>query len=127
MVATQEVRTWNKSLSNYPPGLVSLFAGATQGIGFATLKALAKHLPAPTVYIVGRSQEKFQEHLQELSKLNPEGTFEFLEGDVSLLKEVDRLTKEVLKREKKLDLLVLSQGALELGERKCKSPMHALP
>lgn len=90
------------------------------------LKALAKHLPAPTVYIVGRSQKKFQGHLRELFELNPEGTFEFLEGDVSLLKEVDRLTEEVKKREKKLDLLVLSQGALEFGERKCKTSIFPL-
>ena len=42
--------------------------------------------------------------------LNPEGSYEFIRKDVSLIKNVDELCNEIEKREKRIDLLFLSPG-----------------
>jgi len=117
MVSIQEVRTSNSTLKSRASGLVALFVGATSGIGLGTLKALAKNFNAPKVYIVGRSAAKSQDILAELKSLNPTGTFTFLEGEVSLIKQVDKVCAEVLQKESHLDLLFMSPGFVEFGER----------
>jgi NAD(P)-dependent dehydrogenase (short-subunit alcohol dehydrogenase family) len=111
----KEVRLSNDDFKNGPAGLTALFVGATAGIGASTVKQFALHANAPTVYIVGRSQAKAAPLLDELKSLNPQATFTFIEAEVSLLKEVDRVCDEILAKEQKLDLLWLSQGLLSFS------------
>jgi hypothetical protein len=45
---------------------------------------------------------------------------EFLRADVTELKEVDRVCKEIEKREKKINLIIQTQGNLTLNGRNGK-------
>ncbi|KAL9011945.1 MAG: hypothetical protein Q9173_003256 [Seirophora scorigena] len=123
MVPISLVRSSNESLRNLPPHLSSptaVFTGATQGIGYATLRQLAIHTVTPTCYIVGRSGAKAQEIIDELKELNARGTYVFVKGEVALLESVDECCakiKGMLGEGKALDLLYMSQGFLTLGGR----------
>jgi short-subunit dehydrogenase len=110
MVNIKEIRASNTDISIQ--GLTALFVGATQGIGASTLKQLATHTQSPNVYIVGRSKAKAAPLLAELRSLNVKGSFTFIEAEVSLVKDVDRVCDEIKSKEQKLDLLWLSPGLL---------------
>jgi NAD(P)-dependent dehydrogenase (short-subunit alcohol dehydrogenase family) len=120
MVAIDTVRASNAALKSNPPGLVALFIGATRGIGAATVRQLIKNLKAPIFYIVGRSEPSFSSQLSELKKLNPEASVTFLETEVSLIKNVDWISKKFGEKETRLDLLFMSPGFLPVGGPICK-------
>ncbi|KAL9593863.1 MAG: hypothetical protein Q9219_007345, partial [cf. Caloplaca sp. 3 TL-2023] len=123
MVAISLVRESNEQLRHLPPHLsspVAVFAGATQGIGLATLRQLAIHTSNPTCYIVGRSEARGQEIINELKDLNGKGKYVFVKGEVSLLKSVDECCKQIegmVGEGKGLDILYMSQGFLTFGGR----------
>ncbi|KAE8349838.1 hypothetical protein BDV28DRAFT_52779 [Aspergillus coremiiformis] len=94
------------------PKLVAVFVGGTSGIGEATAKALAKTIESPRIYIVGRNECAGSRILQDLDRLNPSGTSEFIQCDVSLLREVDAACQEIRKKERTLDLLFMTPGHL---------------
>jgi hypothetical protein len=58
--------------------------------------------------------------------LNKDGKVEFIKADVSELGEVDRVCKEIEKREKSINLVVQSQGNLNLRGRDGISPLACL-
>jgi NAD(P)-dependent dehydrogenase (short-subunit alcohol dehydrogenase family) len=120
MVAIDTVRASNAALKSNPPGLVALFIGATRGIGRATVRQLIKNLKAPILYVVGRSELSFSSQLSELKRLNPEASVTFLETEVSLIKNVDWISKKFGERETRLDLLFMSPGFLPVGGPICK-------
>lgn len=117
MVSLNNVRFSNKSLQALPPGLVAVFAGATSGIGLGTLRQLAMYANGPRVYIIGRSQEKASHIIDKLKKINPMGTFIFVEGQFSLIKDVDRMCQQIEKYESHVDVLCMSAGYLSLRGR----------
>lgn len=117
MVSLKDIRNSNKSLQSLPPGLVAVFAGATSGIGLATLKQLARNCNGPRAYIVGRSQQKAAHIIDQLKAINPMGTFIFIEGQISLIKEVDRISEVIKKLETRIDILCMSPGYLSFGGR----------
>jgi NADP-dependent 3-hydroxy acid dehydrogenase YdfG len=117
MVNLKDIRNSNRSLQSLPPGLVAIFAGATSGIGLATLKQFAKNSNGPRAYIIGRSKEKASHIIDQLKIINPMGTFVFIEGQISLIKEVDRICGEIKKLENHVDILCMSPGYLSLGGR----------
>jgi len=98
--------------STLPPNLVAVFVGATSGIGEYTLQAFAKHTKQPRVYFVGRSQQAADRIVRECKAVNPTGDFIFIRADVSLMKNVDDVCREIKSREKVINLLCLSQGTL---------------
>lgn len=121
MVIIKTVRESNAALkATAAPGFVALFAGATNGIGLSTLQQLIKNLNAPKVYVVGRSKASFASQLSDLADLNPEASVEFLEAQLSLLKDVDHICHVVKSKESKLDLLYMSPGYLAFGGPDCK-------
>jgi NADP-dependent 3-hydroxy acid dehydrogenase YdfG len=117
MVSIKDIRNSNRSLQSLPPGLVAIFAGATAGIGLGTLQQFAKHANGPRAYIIGRSKEKASRIIDHLKIINPMGTFVFIEGQISLIKEVDRICEEIKKLETHVDILCMSPGYLSLGGR----------
>ena len=121
MVAISDIRKANSTLGSRPPGLTSVFVGATKGIGASTLKELIKHLNAPKVYLLGRSKARCASQLAQLEILNPKASIMFIETEVSLLKNVDAVCKEISNRESSLDLLYMSPGMLAFGGPDCKS------
>jgi len=116
MVSLKTVRASNALLSS-SPGLTVVFAGATSGIGLAVLKTLAKYGNAPKAYIIGRSLQKFQPHLDELKSLNPEGAWVFLEAQITSLNETKRACEEIKSKESKVDVLCLSPGYLTFNSQ----------
>jgi NADP-dependent 3-hydroxy acid dehydrogenase YdfG len=112
MVTITDVQSSNAQIATaLPPGLVAVFVGATNGIGETSLKEFARHARQPRVYFVGRSQEAGDRIAAECRELNPEGEFIFIKADVSLLKSVDDVCREIASKERCINLLFLTCGS----------------
>ena len=119
MVQLAEVRASNARIaSTLPSGLVAVFVGGTSGIGETTLKQFVKHTHQPRVYIIGRSKDAGDRIADECRKLNKEGRYIFMQNDVSLIRNVDEVCKEIKSMEKAINLLFLSTGTLVFGTGK---------
>lgn len=119
MVSLAEVEASNANASKtLPAGLVAVFAGATSGIGEASLKSFTKHTVRPKIYFIGRSQESGDRILKELKEINADGEYNFIKADMSLLKNVDDVCRDIKKKETAINVLFLSQGTLKLGVSK---------
>ncbi|KAK5682175.1 hypothetical protein LTS10_005300 [Elasticomyces elasticus] len=113
MVAYPEILASNAEISSsLAPDLVAVFVGATSGIGEYTLRALAKYAVRPRIYFIGRSQEAATRIHNDCKALNPEGDFIFLRSDVSLMRNVDEVCREIAGKEKTINLICLSQGVM---------------
>ncbi|KAH7006900.1 hypothetical protein EDB80DRAFT_880424 [Ilyonectria destructans] len=112
-----QVRQSNSLLKNAKPGLVAVFAGATNGIGEQTCKEFVLSVPSPTVYLVGRNKSKSLAIVEQLQALNSSATLTFIEADLTLLSNVERVHQLVSEKEKKVNLLFMSQGFLSLQGR----------
>lgn len=116
MVALKDVQFSNSKISStFPTGLVAVFVGATSGIGEFTLLQFAKDVPKAHVYFVGRSQEAADRIKGECQAVNPEGKFEFIKSDVSLIKNVDDVCRIIVSKEKVINLLFQTQGTLDFS------------
>lgn len=112
MVTLTDVQSSNAQIATaLPPGLVAVFVGATNGIGETSLREFARHARQPRVYFVGRSQEAGDRIAAECRALNPEGEFIFIKADVSLLKSVDEVCREIASKERCINLLFLTCGS----------------
>lgn len=119
MVKISDVRKSNSEfqLSGHSKDLVAVFVGATSGIGMGTLKQFAKYSITPKVYIIGRSKKAAQPLLDELKASNKDGDFEFVETEVSLIKNVVSVCDQIKAKETKVDILFMSPGFLAFGPR----------
>ena len=119
MVKISLVRQSNLDLklSGHASGLVAVFVGATSGIGLGTLKQYAKYAQGSKAYIIGRSKSAVQPFLERLQESNPTGAFEFIQTEISLIKNVDLACEEIKAKEKKIDILFMSPGFLSYGDR----------
>lgn len=106
--------------STLPEGLVAVFAGATSGIGEATLKTLVKYAVKPRIYLFARTPASAERVIAECRQSNPSAELEFIKVDLSSIKETDEACEVVKKKEKMVNLVVLSAGELKL-DRTCKS------
>ncbi|KAI1132834.1 putative short-chain dehydrogenases/reductase [Nemania abortiva] len=113
MVSLSDVIASNERIpSTLPPGLVAVFIGGTSGVGEYTLKAFTRYARAPKVIIVGRSQEAADRILAECRQLSPDGHFEFIRADVSLLKNVDDVCRQIYEKVSVINVLFESQGSM---------------
>jgi NADP-dependent 3-hydroxy acid dehydrogenase YdfG len=113
MVSLSDVQSSDSRIaSSLPPGLVAVFVGATSGIGEATLKQFATHARQPRVYFVGRSQEAGDRITAECKALNSEGEYIFVKADVSLIRVVDDVCRDIKSKETAVNLLFLSTGTM---------------
>ncbi|KAG4437156.1 hypothetical protein IFR05_007358 [Cadophora sp. M221] len=119
MVSIKDVRKSNAAFksSEQASGLVAVFVGATSGIGMGFLKQFAKNAKAPKIYILGRSKSAATPLLNEIKTLNPEGTYELIETEISLIRNVDKACDEIKSKENKVDLVFVSPGYLAFGGR----------
>ncbi|KAI2788731.1 Oxidoreductase andH [Penicillium oxalicum] len=117
MVALSTIQSSNASALKtlFPYGPVGVFVGATNGIGKAALLALAKYATRPRLYFIGRSQSAADEVLRQLKEINPDGQYEFVKADASLLSNVDRICLSIQAKETKIDILFQSQGTLDFA------------
>ncbi|TVY39145.1 Oxidoreductase [Lachnellula subtilissima] len=115
MPSPRGVLTANTSLASHLKSPTGVFVGATSGIGLSTISALLSHTHSPKLYIVERSQANFAATLAALQEVNSSSQLVFIEAQVSLLKEVERVCDLIRRQESALDLLWVSQGGLSLG------------
>jgi NADP-dependent 3-hydroxy acid dehydrogenase YdfG len=101
-------------------GLVCVFAGATGGIGHATLQAMATLLKDSTFYILGRGQSRHESKLDHLKNISPSCKFIFIETQVSLISEIDNACKIIASAEEKVDYLCMSPGGMPFQGAVCK-------
>ena len=116
MVSLKLVQQSNATLRSTISGQVSLFVGATSGLGLATLNEYTRHSTRPKVYIVGRNPSKLANIVNELENINPQGIYIPIKSEYSLFKNVDTACEELKQREKSLDLLLMSPGYLKPGK-----------
>ena len=93
----------------------ALCVGGTSGIG----RALAIKFASQkfNVSIMGRSEEAGKEIIEEMKKLNPEGKFEMIKVDASLMKDIEKVCDEYKQNHDRLDYCVLSQGIASMNGR----------
>lgn len=103
--------------SKVRPGLVAVFVGGTAGIGEYTMKTFAKYAKDPHIYFVGRSEASGTRISSEIAKINPTATTRFIQADITKLATVDNVTAEILRHEKKLNILFLTAGFTRLSGR----------
>jgi len=115
MVTLASVQASNAQVSSLPPGLVAVFIGATSGIGETALKQFAKYARQPRIYFVGREQAVADRMVSELTDMDPEAQYTFIKADVSLIKVVDDVCKQIESKEKAVNLLFLTPGTMISG------------
>jgi NADP-dependent 3-hydroxy acid dehydrogenase YdfG len=113
MFPLSEVIASNKRIAaTFSDELVAVFVGGTSGVGEYTLKAFARYATKLRLYIVGRSQESADRIIRECKQLNPDGKFEFIKADVSLMKSVDDVCRQIKSKETAINILFESQGSM---------------
>lgn len=98
---------------------VAVFVGGTSGIGEHTAYAFAKYTHQPTIYIVGRNVEAGKHVVSKLKEINPDplAKFTFLQSDLTLISEADKLSDIIKQHESKINLLFLSPGFMTMSGR----------
>ncbi len=89
-------------------------SGSTDGIGKQT--ALSLSGKDSLVIIHGRSESKCRQTVEEILTQKPEATVEFAAADLSLMKNVQNLAKELKDRFEHLDVLLNNAGVF-MNER----------
>ncbi|KAJ2897741.1 uncharacterized protein MKZ38_004417 [Zalerion maritima] len=111
MVTLSQIQKSNALIpESLPPGTVSVFCGATSGIGEYSLLHFAKYAPSPKIYFLGRSTQSGERIKKECEQLNPEGEYHFISTDLSLLGRVEEVCEVIKGQEDSLNLLFMSQG-----------------
>ena len=95
-------------------------------MGQSTLRHLAQNSEKPNAYIIGRSEANAKPFLAELRNINPQGTFNFVEADVSLIRNIDKACDEIKKKETKLNVLFMTVGGIHLLGRRGLSCTRAM-
>lgn len=97
-----------------------VFVGATDGIGKATLQALVSKGFPTKIYIVGRNKASHRVLLEDLARSNPQATLIFVEGQISLVADAQRIASQIAAQEDRVELLFLSSGYLPFTGRQGK-------
>ncbi|KAJ3797417.1 NAD(P)-binding protein [Lentinula aff. detonsa] len=112
------IRTLNASFSpSYLP--CAVFVGGTSGVGQGIAEAFARHTKGNAhIIIIGRNSSAAESIIASFPQpTSPSAKHEFVSCDVSLMKNVQQTTQELLSRTSKINFLVLSPGMLSLNGR----------
>jgi NAD(P)-dependent dehydrogenase (short-subunit alcohol dehydrogenase family) len=117
MVSLSTIQSSNSLISStLPPRLSAVFVGATSGIGETTLKQFARHANKPRAYFLGHSQDAGDRIAAECKAINPRGGgYIFIKANVSLIRVVDEVCKEIKEREKTINILFLNAGVADMS------------
>ncbi|TDZ38620.1 Oxidoreductase andH [Colletotrichum spinosum] len=119
MVAISQVRESLAQLTEETIPRTSLFVGGTSGVGKLTLIELVSlNLPVK-VYIVGRkaTEPAMRPLLEDLRRKNSKAELIWVEGEISLLSETQRVCEIIKQKEEKLDFMCLTAGYAPFGGR----------
>ncbi|KAF2395906.1 short-chain dehydrogenases/reductase [Trichodelitschia bisporula] len=115
MTSLQQIRAQLPDIQRLGPGLVGVFVGATGGICEHTAREFARHAASPRIYIIGRNATAGTALVSEFQTLNSGASVQFIQSDVSLLRNVDAVCAEISAKESKINLLMLSAGIMTLS------------
>jgi NADP-dependent 3-hydroxy acid dehydrogenase YdfG len=132
MVRLSDIR---KSNADYAAqghhSLVCVFAGATAGIGTATLRELVGLVHSSTFYILGRDPHRYQHKLDELKQINPTNTIIFVDAQISLISSVDKACALIRSSADRVDMICVSPGGMPFRGAVCAyptpTPLHPPP
>jgi NAD(P)-dependent dehydrogenase (short-subunit alcohol dehydrogenase family) len=114
-----QARAVNQSYS--PPSIpTAVFVGGTSGIGEAMASTFARMTKGnANIIIVGRNRDAADRIISSFPKPTPDKgvKHEFIQCDVSLLKNVHATTSYMLSRLDKINFLVISPGYINLTGR----------
>lgn len=88
-------------------------------MGAGVAAAFAKYSPketskAPYIIIIGRSKQSADQVISQMKSLNSQGTYEFVQGDLTLMTGVRNVAKQVNLKVDKVNFLCMSQGIMTL-------------
>ncbi|KAK7192368.1 hypothetical protein DPSP01_004955 [Paraphaeosphaeria sporulosa] len=125
MVSLPQVLASNAHIAtSLPPDLVAVFAGATTGIGRATLKAFVKYAVAPRIYLFARNTDAAAQVVGECTEINPKCEIEVIKVDLSSMRETEAACEVVLAKEQRVNLLVLSMGEVRADRALSNEGLH---
>ncbi|TGZ85427.1 NAD(P)-binding protein [Ascodesmis nigricans] len=104
---------------------VALFVGATSGLGLEAMKKWIFLLgeEGGKIYFVGRNKEVGEEIIEDFRRHHAHVPVTFIHSpDLSLLSESARVADIVASKESHLNLIVLSQGELDLSDAPTLTP-----
>lgn len=106
----------DKGLSEFVDGRTFVVTGATSGLGLAAACELARL--GGRVLLVGRDPERLADAVEQVRDFSGCGGEKLLclEADLSLVSEVERVSREIVRHAPSLDGLINNAGAL-FGER----------
>ncbi|KAJ0420585.1 putative short-chain dehydrogenases/reductase [Aspergillus carlsbadensis] len=116
MPSIDEVQRSNAALTTSCPEIVAVFVGGTSGVGEESAKRLAKSVQRPVIFLVGRNEKSAAKIIAEMRVLNLRGTYNFIQCDVSLLRNVDVACRAIARQAPVLDLLFLSTGSILVSQ-----------
>lgn len=108
MVSLNTAREALGGLSQPSEKPVVVFVGGTSGIGEAAVKSFAKWTKSAQVYIIGRNAESACKTIAACRAVAPSSSFEFIQQDVLLLKNVDKVCADICNKESTVDLLYMT-------------------
>lgn len=120
MPSLPNIRAANLSIGgSLPYRPVAVFVGGTSGIGAGMAQAFAHHRNGDAhIILVGRNRAAAEQVLASLPK--PAGTdakHEFVECDVSLMRNVRRTALELSQRLDRINFLIMSPGIMTMQGR----------
>jgi NAD(P)-dependent dehydrogenase (short-subunit alcohol dehydrogenase family) len=110
MPSLAALRASNAAFSpSYTP--VAVFVGGTSGIGQGIAEAFARHTKGNAhIIIIGRNQAAADSIISQFPKPSSSVTHEFVQCDVTLMRNVHAVTKELLTRVPRINFLVMTTG-----------------
>jgi NAD(P)-dependent dehydrogenase (short-subunit alcohol dehydrogenase family) len=111
------IRASNAAITKATLPKTCVFVGGTDGIGKATLRSLVSQGFPLKIYLVGRNEAAHRPLINELAQLNSQAQLKYVEGQISLVADSQRLVDQIAAQEDKIDLLFLSAGYLPFNGR----------
>jgi short-subunit dehydrogenase len=90
----------------------------TLGIGAGIATAMAKYSPkdtnAPHIILIGRNRQNADAVIESMKNVNSAGKYEFVHGDLTLMKGVRSVAAEIAGKVERINFLCMSPGILSL-------------
>ncbi|KAI0147342.1 hypothetical protein GGR57DRAFT_260097 [Xylariaceae sp. FL1272] len=121
MVSISEIKGSNLRITENTAPQTAVFTGGTDGIGKATLIRLVATKVPIKVYVVGRNGDRHKSFLEELRRSNDQADIVWVEGQLALLAEVQRISEAIKSRETSIDVLFMSAGFIYIGNERMET------